>query len=161
SGYRRRRSESPLAAFHGDFDTDFLILTQTEGPRLPAVSALAVTRALRGTVMKHSGLQPPPPWVSGHLEEGQALRDGKQHLAALPLPYVSSDYADGHLLGVALAFPSWVSRHERGRVLGPMLVDRFGRPRPVELLLGALGVYTLVKRDWPEPRIGLKPETWS
>jgi CRISPR-associated protein Csb2 len=31
----------------------------------------------------------------------------------------------------------------------------------VELQLGALGVWTIIKRDWAEPRKGLKPETWS
>ena len=111
--------------------------------------------------MKHSGIQPPPSWVSGHHEEGQPLRDGKQHLAFLPLPFVSSDYADGHLLGVALAFPRWVPRQERGQILGPMLLESSGESKPVKLLLGKLGVWTLIKRDWAETRVALKPETWS
>ena len=114
SGYRQREPKPPTAARHTEFDSDLLILTQKDGPRLPSVSTLAVTQALRGAVMKHSGLQPPPPWVSGHVEAGQPLRDGNQHLAFLPLPFVGGDYADGHLLGVALAFPRWVSRQERG-----------------------------------------------
>jgi CRISPR-associated protein Csb2 len=105
--------------------------------------------------------QPPPSWVSGHLEAGQPLRDGKQHLAILPLPFVGSDYADGHLLGVALAFPIWVSRHERGRVLGPMVLEPSGEPKLIHLQLGALGVWTLRKRDWSESRNTLMAETWS
>jgi CRISPR-associated protein Csb2 len=161
SGYRRRDSESPTTAQAGDFDTDVLVLTQIGGPRLPSVSTLAVTQALRGAVMKHSGLQPPPPWVSGHLETGEPVRDGKQHLAVLPLPFVSSDYADGHLLGAALAFPRWVSRKERGRVLGPILLESSGEPKSVALKLGALGVWTIIKRDWSEPHMALKAETWS
>jgi CRISPR-associated protein Csb2 len=161
SGYRRRESEPPSAAQHTDFDSDLLTLTQIDGPRLPSVSTLTVTQALRGAVMKHSGLQPPPPWVSGHLETGHPLRDGKQHLAFLPIPFVSSDYADGHLLGAALAFPGWLPRRERGRVLGPMLLGSSGEPKPVELQLGVLGVWTIIKREWSEPRKTLKPETWS
>jgi CRISPR-associated protein Csb2 len=161
SGYRRRESKPLTTAQRTHFDSDFLILTQDNGPRLPSVSTLAVTQALRGAVMKRSTLQPPPPWVSGHLEAGQPLRDGKQHLAFLPLPFVSSEYADGHLLGVALAFPGWVSRKERGRVLGPILLEPSGEPKPIELQLGSLGVWTIMKRDWSEPRKGLKPETWS
>jgi CRISPR-associated protein Csb2 len=160
SGYRRRESEPRTAAQHTDFDSDLLILT-LDGPRLPSVSALAITQALRRAVMKNGEVRPPPPWVSGHLEAGQPLRDGKQHLAFLPLPFVSSDYADGHLLGVALAFPRWVPRQERGRVLGPMLLEPSGERKPVQLQLGTLGVWTIIKRDWSEPREALKPETWS
>jgi CRISPR-associated protein Csb2 len=131
------------------------------GPALPSVSTLTVTRALRGVVMKHSPVQPPPTWVSGHQQAGDPIRDGKQHLAILPLPDVGHDHADGHLLGLALAFPRWVSRQERGRILGPMLVNPSGDSRPVELQLGALGIWTLSKCDWSEPRRGLKPETWT
>jgi CRISPR-associated protein Csb2 len=161
SGYRRRELEPPIAAQQTDFDSDLLILKQIDGPRLPSVSALAVAQALRGAVMKHSGVQPPPAWVSGHHEAGQPLRDGRQHLAILPLPFVSNDYADGHLLGAALAFPRWVSRQERGRILGPMLLEPSGKAKSVKLQLGALGVWTMIKCDWSESRKALKPDTWS
>jgi CRISPR-associated protein Csb2 len=160
SGYRRRQSAPPSVVQHSQFDADILILAQMDGPRLPAASTMPVTQALRGAVMSHCR-QPPPSWVSGHVETGQALRDGKQHLAFLPLPFVGSDYADGHLLGVALAFPRWASRQERGRVLGPMLFDSSGKAIPVKLHVGALGVCSMIKRDWSESRNALQPETWS
>jgi CRISPR-associated protein Csb2 len=161
SGYRRRESGPAAVMQHTAFDKDLLILTQIDGPRLPAASTVVVANALRGAVLKHSGLQPPPPWVSGHVETGEPLRDGKQHLAFLPLPFVSSDYADGHLLGAALAFPRWVARPERGHVLGRMLLDSDGSSKPVHLQLGALGLWTMIKREWSESRQTLKPETWS
>jgi len=161
SGYRRREPEACTAARHTDFDSDILVLAQIDGPRLPSVSALAVAQALRGAVMKHSSVQPPPAWVSGHHEAGEPLRDGKQHLAILPLPFVSSDYADGHLLGAALAFPRWVSRQDRGRILGPMLLKPSGEAKSIELQLGALGVWTMTNREWSDPRKALKPEIWS
>jgi CRISPR-associated protein Csb2 len=161
SGYRRREPEARTAALHTDFDSDLLILTQIDGPRLPSVSALAVAQALRGAVMKHSGVQPPPAWVTGHHEAGEPIRDGKQHLAILSLPFVSSDHADGHLLGAALAFPRWVSRQERGRILGPMLLKPSGEAKTIDLQLGALGVCTMIKRGWSEPRKTLAPEIWS
>jgi CRISPR-associated protein Csb2 len=82
-------------------------------------------------------------------------------LAILPLPFVSNDYADGHLLGAALAFPRWVSRQDRGRILGPMLLEPSGKAKSVKLLLGALGVCTIMKCDWSESHKALKPETWS
>jgi CRISPR-associated protein Csb2 len=160
-GYRRSISGPPNAVQHTAFDSDILILTQIDGPRLPSISTLVVTQALRGAVMRHSGLQPPPPWVSGHLDAGQTLRDGKQHLAFVPLAFVGDDYADGHLLGAALLFPSWVPRQERGRVLGEMLFNTYGEAQIVTLQMGELGVWTMIKRDWSEPRKALKPEIWS
>ncbi len=162
SGYRRCESEPLAPTRHTDFDSDILILTQIDGPRLPLVSTLAVTQALRGTVMSLSGVQPPPSWVSGHLDGCQPLRNGRQHLAYIPLPFVGSDYADGHLLGAALVFPREIARPDRGRVLAPFVLDpRSGESREIRLTLGSLGEWTLVKRDWSESRQGLKPETWT
>jgi CRISPR-associated protein Csb2 len=163
TGYRREQAAPTAPVAHSDFDSDLLILTQVGGPRLPLASTLAVTQALRGAVMSQSGVQPPPSWVSGHVEDSQPLRDGRQHLAYVALPVVSGDYADGHLLGAALVFPNEriAPRQERGRVLGRLLLDADGRAKPVRLTLGPLGEWTLTKRDWSEIRHGLKPETWT
>ncbi len=162
SGYRKADA---IKAVDGQaqslFDTDLLVLTQTGGPRLPAVSTLAVTRALRGAVMKASGIQPVPPWVSGHQTDGSPCDDDSGHLAFVPLPDVGHEHADGHLLGVGLVFPRSVDRRERGRVLGPLLMKSDGQPEEVELTLGRLGVWTIKKRDWREPRRAMQPETWT
>jgi CRISPR-associated protein Csb2 len=99
--------------------------------------------------------------VSGHLADSQPLRDSGQHLACLTLPFVGSEYADGHLLGAALAFPRIIPRSDRGRVLGNFVLDQFGQPAPIRLTLGALGVWTLVKRDWSESRQALNPDAWT
>jgi CRISPR-associated protein Csb2 len=160
TGYRRKQSEPTPPTPHTDFDSELLILTQTGGPRLPLAATLTVTQALRGAIMRHSAIQPPPPWVSGHLKDGQPLRDGRQHLAYIPLPDVSHPHADGHLLGVALVFPYHVLRPERGLVLGKMLLSETGEPKEVELQLGRLGDWKLKKRDWTETRKALQPETW-
>jgi CRISPR-associated protein Csb2 len=146
---------------HSHFDTDLLVLTQVDGARLPVVSALEATRALRGAVMQQSGVQPVPPWVSGHRPDGSPSEDEAGHLAVLPLPFVGHVHADGSLLGVALAFPRGVERRERGRVIGPLLVENTGRPCEVKLRLGRLGVWVLRKRDWSEVRKTLTPETWT
>src|SRR5207302_1618978 len=45
--------------------------------------------------------------------------------------------------------------------LGPMLLEPSGESKSVKLQLGALGVWTVSKRDWAESRKALKPETWS
>ncbi len=160
SGYRRDGKAAPAEVRHTHFDTDMLVLVQEDGPRFPLASALTVTRALRGAVMSQSDVQPSPAWVSGHEPDGRPLRCEDGHLAFLPLPFVG-EHADGHLLGVALAFPRSVDRRERGRVLGPFLVEPTGQAKLVELKMGRLGVWTLRKRDWTESRRALAPETWT
>jgi CRISPR-associated protein Csb2 len=163
TGYRpvHRGSASPDVP-QSLFDHDILILSHVDGPTLPVVSTLAVTKALRETVLSQSGVQPAADWVSGHLPDGQPLRDDKGHLALIPLPFVGSEHADGHLLGVALVFPQSVAPKERGRVLGKLLVDgTTGRPKPVELKLGRLGVWSVEKRDWSEWRRALDPKRWT
>ena len=72
-----------------------------------------------------------------------------------------AEIIDGHLLGLGLAIPRSVDRRERGRCLGPLLVERNGQSKPVELKLGSLGVWILAKRDWLESRGALKPESWT
>jgi len=163
-GYRRARAAETEDAKHQTlFDTDVLVLTHVDGPRLPAVSTLAVTRALRNTIMSGSDVQPAPSWVSGHEPNGQPLRsDDDGHLAIIPLPFVGHEHADGHLLGVGLAFPRSVDRRERGRVLGKLLLDQeTHQPRSVQLLLGRLGKWGVQKRDWNESRWTLVPEAWT
>ncbi|MEX0776838.1 MAG: type I-U CRISPR-associated protein Csb2 [Phycisphaeraceae bacterium] len=162
SGYRRADGvavQSDATTTH--FDTDVLMLIQVAGPTLPAVSTLILTWALRGAVMKHSGVQPVPQWVSGHQADGSACDDGAGHMGCIPLPFVGHEHADGHLLGMGLVFPRSVDRPERGRVLGPLLMNSNGKPREIELKLGRLGVWTVKKRDWSEQRGTLQPETWT
>jgi len=160
TGYRRKEADPPSPTAHTDFDSDLLILTQVDGPRLPLASTLVVTQALRGAVMKHV-VSDIPEWVSGHQTNGEPLRNGRQHLAYIPLPFVGSEYSDGHLLGAALVFPRMVPQPERGRVLGRLFVSKSGEPIEIELTLGRLGVWTVSKRDWTETRRALIPETWT
>ncbi len=160
TGYRRKEADPPGPIAHTDFDTDLLILTQSDGPRLPLASTLTVMQSLRGAVMSHVGSDIPD-WVSGHQANGEPLRDSRQHLAYIPLPFVSSEFSDGHLLGAAMIFPRGVPRPERGRVLGPLFVSKSGEPIEIELTLGRLGMWTVRKRDWTETRRALIPETWT
>jgi CRISPR-associated protein Csb2 len=160
TGYRRKESGSKPTRPHTVFDTDLLILTQFDGPRLPPVSTLTVTQALRGAILEHlrSNI---PDWVSGHKANGEPLRNGNNQLAFIPLPFVGYEHADGHLLGIGLVFPRSVPRSERGRVLGRFLVSNAGQPSDIQLTLGRLGIWTIRKRDWMEHRQTLRPETWT
>lgn len=162
-GYRAvRHTEAAPGLRRTIFDTELLVLTQTAGPQLPLESTLSVVAALRGTIMKNSGEQPVPAWVSGHEPDGQPLQsEDDGHLAILPLPFVGHTHADGHLLGMGLAFPRSTTPQQRGRVLGRLLVDTNRKPRDLHLKLGRLGEWTLTKRDWSEPRHALQHETWT
>lgn len=162
-GYRRRAAVESADAPCTQFDTDVLVLTKTNEARaLPLASTLAVTRALRNTIMSYSGEQPPPPWVSGHEPNGEPHRSvDDAHMACLPIPFVGNQHADGHLVGVAIAFPRSAPRSQRGRVLGPLLLTEEGELRRVSLTLGALGVWTVEKRDWSDSRWAVQPETWT
>jgi CRISPR-associated protein Csb2 len=160
SGYRRKESEPQPPVPHTDFDTDLLILTQVDGPRLPLDSTLAVTRALRGAIMAHIGSDIPD-WVSGHRTNNEPLRRGNGQLAYIPIPFVGHEHADGRLLGVGLVFPRSIPRGERGRILGRFLMNPNGEPRDIKLTLGPLGNWTMRKRDWMERRLALQPETWT
>lgn len=161
SGYRRPTSVQPEIG-HSHFDTDLLVLSQVAGPALPITATLAATRALRQTVMAHSGEQPAPTWVSGHDADGSPAQNAPGHLACVALPFLGHHHADGRLLGAALIFPRVVGPRERGGVLGPMLIDSSTlQPRDVELKLGRLGIWTLRKCDATERRGNLQPETWT
>jgi CRISPR-associated protein Csb2 len=163
SGYRLADRAGPGDdRRHSHFDTDVLVMVYEAGLRLSLASTLAVTQALRGAVMSHSGVQPVPAWVSGHEANGEPLRSADDvHLASIPLSLVSRQHADGHLLGVGLVFPRSVPRRERGRVLGKLLLSETGEPRPVALKLGRLGEWTVLKRGWNEKRWTLAGETWT
>lgn len=160
TGYRRKGAEPPPTVPHSVFDSDLLILTHVDGPRLPLASTLMVTQALRDAILAHLGTNIPA-WVSGLTPSGVPAWNGNDRMAIAPLSFVGHEHADGHLLGVALVFSRGISRSERGRVMGPFLLNSNGEPRDIELTLGRLGVWTIRKRDWLEHRQALKPETWT
>lgn len=139
------------------FDSNLLILAKQEGPNLGLESTWQLLTALRGAI--ESKCQPTPEWVSGHKTCGAP--SDQPHLALLPLAFVGAEYADGHLLGAALAFPQKVTANERGRILGPMLYDGTGMPQDVELTLGKLGIWRLRLEDRTSPPRALLPETWT
>ncbi|HBL44103.1 MAG TPA: type I-U CRISPR-associated protein Cas5/Cas6 [Planctomycetaceae bacterium] len=160
-GYRRVEPTTSPDTAHSHFDADLLNLTQQAGPRLPLEATLQVTQALRRAIMVQCGIQPTPEWISGHADDGTPSSRDDGHLAVIPLPFVGHKHADGHLLGVALALPRSIDRREGGECIGPLLLDHQGQPKTVELTLGRLGVWTLTRREWSDPRFSLQPESWT
>jgi len=142
---------------HGCFDSDLLILAKQDGPNLGLESTAALTDALRGALLKNCG-DDAPEWLTGHRAKG--IPSERPHVALLPLAFTGFEHADGHLLGLAIAFPRDVPARERGRVLRPFLYDQNGQPAEIRLTLGKLGIWTLRQEERAIPPLTLRAETW-
>jgi CRISPR-associated protein Csb2 len=145
------------------FDEQLLILAKLDGPALGLESTCRLANAMRGAILKkcipNGG---GPEWLTGHAPDGAATT--APHLAILPLAFAGPEHADGHLLGLALAFPRAIAPRERARWLRPLLyetaADGTAVPAIITLWLGALGVWTLAREERAMPPVALRPETW-
>jgi CRISPR-associated protein Csb2 len=139
------------------FDSELLVLTKQDGPTLGLEASAALTSALRGLLLKNSeGL---PAWFTGHNTQGGPSTGG--HMAILPLAYVGAEHADGHIMGLALAFPRSVSDAERaaclrGRIFGPS-----GEDLDLKLVMGSIGEWTLRREERSVPPIALRSLSWN
>lgn len=155
-------NESGLQTFQGQhFDSELLVLTKMEGRNLGSQDALALTSRLRDAAMSHCPIMPTPEWLGGH-DSTTGKPTDLPHTAFLALPFVGRDHADGHVMGLALAFPNRdiVSAEERGRLLGPMFYDEDGNLRDIDLKLGSRGVWKLRLEERIEPPVTLQNRTW-
>ena len=159
-GYGRPQATSPPeAAPHSVFDSRFVVLA-AGGKRVSLSATLRLTAALRGLLMRHCPVQPPPEWFSGHRPDGRAT--AAPHVALAPLAFVGAPHADGSIMGFALILPREMDPQEAGRCLEPILRNpETGAPREHRLFDGErteCGV-ELETRDRP-PR-NLVPDTWT
>ncbi len=110
------------------------------GSKFPfAYQALAVTRAVRGALLRHSE-QPPPEIISGHERAapgtGPTPPLATTHLAIVPLMSAGHRYSDGAIFGVALVLPADAATEGRDAVeaaLSAWALDGF------ELMLPGVG----------------------
>jgi CRISPR-associated protein Csb2 len=158
-GYERPQREyieTPIP--HTCFSSNLIVLRRTEGRPLGLESTIQVTRALRDTVMSLCRQQPPPEWITGHKADGGPSE--QDHLAFMPLPYVGSEHADGHLLGLAMAVPRGVPSDEQARCWQGLLFDEVGMSKPIELRMGKLGLWRMEIDDREDREVALRPEVW-
>jgi CRISPR-associated protein Csb2 len=148
------------------FERDLLILAKMEGPSLNVERTLALTQALRFALMAKQGKVAMPSWLSGHEADGSPTT--APHAAFLALPFVGHRHADGHLLGLAIAIPKGVTVAERGRWLGPLLVNpNTGEATEahltpmVKLWSTDLPDWTLQLEERPSPPQTLQNATWT
>lgn len=141
----------------GVFDPEIMVLTIQDGPVAGLESTWPLLTALQKTIL--ATCNPLPEWLSGHTTAGEPSQD--PHLALFPLAFVGQDYADGHIMGIGLAFPKHVPPKERGQALRGLLYDERGMPKPVLLQAGTLGCWSLARETRPSPAVSLDAHTWT
>jgi len=138
------------------FDSEMFVLTKQEGPVLGLESTAALTAALRGYLLQDG--ENKPEWFTGHSAPGIPSTSG--HVALLPLAYVGSDHADGHILGLAIAFPRSIPATERAVSLNGRFFGPDGEDLEPELKMGNLGTWTLRREERSLPPLALRSATW-
>lgn len=121
-GYQQVTDDRETEITNTYFERELLIFKVFDGPSLNIERGFGLTRALRDKAMSACPVQPPPEWLSGHAPDGSPSTS--PHAAFLPLPFAGRKWADGHIMGVAIALPLGVSVEERGECLGPLIVDQ-------------------------------------
>ena len=163
-GYHRTNRSDDTQPVHINeyFERDLIILAKHDGPMLSIERALGLTQALRQTALRCAASSQVPAWLSGH--DADRSPTSEPHAAFLAIPFAAHPHADGHLMGLAIALPRGVPADERGRWLGPLLVnDKTGEiePRTIQLWGRDLPDWTVQLEDRLSPPLMLRNETWT
>jgi CRISPR-associated protein Csb2 len=159
--YHRADITPKLPALNSCFDDQLLVLAFQDGPVLGCESTLRVTTALRGAILSQfTSPAEIPEWISGHQLDGKPSQ--KTHLAMMPLPFIGAEHSDGHLLGIALAFPREVNPRARATGLRKLLSDpETGEDKEIVLRLGDLVIVTLRVESRSAAPLALRSRTWT
>lgn len=152
------KSGESRALTSGHMRHEMLVLAKHDGPNYSLGDTLMLTRQLRNVILKRCQPQPAPDWISGHDAPNTPTR--LPHIAIVPLPYVGTKHADGHLMGMGILTPKHILPSEIGRSLGPVLVDDEGEPRAIELQFNQTDDCCLRLENRDEPAINLREPTW-
>ncbi len=151
-----RVGEAEAHIVSSSFDSELFVLTKQEGPVLGLESTAALTAALRGYLLKDA--EGKPEWFTGHSAPGVPSTGG--HMALLPLAYVGAEHADGHVLGLAVAFPRTIPAAERAACLRGRLFGPSGEDIEPQLQMGNLGTWTIRREERSLPPLALRSATW-
>ena len=139
-------SVGSLAAQQGPF-SDLMVWSITPPVvRIGGDMVLALASALRRAIISRVQ-EPVPAQVSGH------DADGRPHVGFLALPDVGHQYADGHILGLALAVPRELPAGDLERLVGAVITDPLSKlriTRSRELIL-----------EYGASRRTLQPSRWA
>ncbi|HUY90461.1 MAG TPA: type I-U CRISPR-associated protein Csb2 [Pirellulales bacterium] len=157
--YHTHATVTEAETVSGVFDRELLILSKDEGPVIGLGSTWHLLTALHKTIIKQCDPARECEWLSGHKADGAPTQ--QPHLALLPLAFVDREHADGHIMGIALAFPKGIEPRERGRALRGLIYDDIGQPKTIDLILGSLGKWTLTRETRLSPPGTLQVRAWT
>jgi CRISPR-associated protein Csb2 len=158
-GYARQGIRHSTPAISGSVFSPHLLIFALEpkqGPyrQLDLLCVLALAQRWREALLSHCSDVPEHmrQVISGHNRDGAPLAG--PHLAFVPLAFVGHPHADGHLLGMGIAFPEGLAADDKQHVLKVA-----GRVR--ELTLGRLGVWRIYRDTSARPPWNMQPEAWT
>ena len=158
-GYKRPERSDSTERPGSVFDPELVVLA-IRGRRVPLTTTLKLTQALRGVLMDRCPQQPPPEWFSGHRSGGSPST--QPHMALLPLPFVDAKYADGRVMGLALALPRSLDPEASRRCLGAFLHSAdTGLPREHRLFNGQWLECRIELETRERPPKNLNADTWT
>jgi CRISPR-associated protein Csb2 len=154
-GYSRPPEAEKVYAPGTVFDPSLLILQLTRRNSsyraLDAATTLAVARQLRDALHGLCGTAAPE-LLTGHRADGAAA--DRPHIAFLPLLFTGQAYADGRVMGMALAFPHITNSGDRRTVLRALAVLQKNG-----LVLGRLGEWDIARPE--SPGATLQSNSWT
>lgn len=149
----------------GPFDPNLIVLMRNDESRVLGLeTTLQLTSALRDAAMKAAG-EDVPEWLSGHQPDGSPTM--KPHVAFLALPFVGAKYADGHVMGLAMAIPRDLDQQGETRdaalrrTIGPMLFRKTGDEKIVRLWRKHVWKWELEREKREYPPLALRAKTWT
>ncbi len=157
-GYGEPKSVDVTDPPFNHFDSNLIIL-RLLGKRISLPTTLKLTGALRGALLKHCEIQPPPEWLTGHTPNGYPSR--KPHLALMPMPFVGSQHSDGSIMGIAVALPLKLDGKEVARCLASFLYDKNSLSVSRRLFDGEWFECNVEQETRERPPLALRPERWT
>jgi CRISPR-associated protein Csb2 len=163
-GYVKPSTETKMP--HSLFDPRLIILHGIIGEHrfgLSGSQVTTITDALRKTLIasaETTGSSAAKTILSGHAANGAPSEI--PHAAYFPLAHVGSEYADGHLLGVAIALPRNLSRADEDACFLALSTALHPHENSLRLKMGTSGVLALAYGDQMEElrQLTLRQDTW-
>lgn len=164
-GYARRTQQKEQEEiWRGPFDPNLIVLTRRDELQMLGLeTTLQLTSALRDAAMRAAG-ENVPEWLSGHQPDGSPTC--KPHVAFFPLPFVGARYADGHVMGLAMAIPRELDAQTEvrdialRRVIGPLLFRNTGDVKVIRLWRKNTWEWELEREKRDYPPVTLRAKTW-
>jgi CRISPR-associated protein Csb2 len=102
-GYATPKANADGEVVNGPLDPGVFVLRQVGGRKFGLESCGIIADAIRKELMRRHGPNAPE-WICGHAPDSTPSKLARP--AYLPLGFVDAEYADGHLLGIAIAVPN-------------------------------------------------------